>query len=128
MTSTPTPKQPKPTAAHRRLEVFICDWDAEGTSYGDGQDAADPCAADVPGTSDECYEWLPVGFFLLHQWDAKAVKRIFNGTEIIGYDDAKDRYFTRFFRQRRQPSRLCRRGRRQCLDIYSTADTCDGHR
>jgi hypothetical protein len=34
MPSTPKLKQPKPTAAHRRLEVFICDWHAEGTSYG----------------------------------------------------------------------------------------------
>ena len=47
MPSTPEPKQPKPTAAHRRLEVFIGDWHAEGTSYGDGQDAADPRAAGV---------------------------------------------------------------------------------
>jgi hypothetical protein len=45
MTSTPKPKQPKTTAAHRRLEVFIGNWHAEGTSYGDGQDAADPRAA-----------------------------------------------------------------------------------
>ena len=46
MARTPNPKQPKPTAAHRRLEVFIGDWHAEGTSYGDGQDAADPRASD----------------------------------------------------------------------------------
>ena len=38
MPSTPKPKQQKPTAAHRRFEVFIGDWHAEGTSYGDGQD------------------------------------------------------------------------------------------
>ena len=37
MASTPKPKQPRPTAAHEHLEVFIGDWHAEGTSYGDGQ-------------------------------------------------------------------------------------------
>jgi hypothetical protein len=63
MTSTPKPKQPKPSAAHKRLEVFIGAWNAEGTSYGDGQDAADPRAAGVLWTSDESYEWLPGGFF-----------------------------------------------------------------
>ena len=65
MPSTLKPKQPKPTAAHRRLEVFIGDWHAEGTSYGDGQDAADPRASSVPWTSDESYEWLPGSFFVL---------------------------------------------------------------
>lgn len=34
------PKQPKPTASHRRLGVFIGDWHAEGTSYGDKQKLA----------------------------------------------------------------------------------------
>lgn len=37
MTRTPTPKQPKPTAAHRRLDVFIGDWHAKGTSCGMGR-------------------------------------------------------------------------------------------
>ena len=39
MPSTPKPNQPKPTAAHKRFEIFIGNWHAEGTSYGDGQDA-----------------------------------------------------------------------------------------
>ena len=79
MPSTPKPNQPKPTAAHRRLEVFIGDWHAEGTSYGDGQDAADPRASGVPWTSDESYEWLPGSFFVLHRWDAQLGKRINSG-------------------------------------------------
>ena len=69
MTSTPKPKQLKPSAAHKRLEAFIGTWHAEGTSYGGGgQDAADPRAAGVPWISDESYEWLPGGFFVLHRW------------------------------------------------------------
>ena len=95
MTSAPKPKQPKPTAAHRRLDVFIGNWHAEGTSYGDGQDAADPRAAGVPWTSDESYEWLPGSFFVLHRWDAQMGKHEFKGAEIVGYDEAEGGYFTR---------------------------------
>ena len=32
MPSTPKPKQPKPTAAHHRFEVFIGNWHAEEMS------------------------------------------------------------------------------------------------
>ena len=92
MTSTLKPKQPEPTAAHKRLEVFIGDWHAEGTSYGEGQDAADPRAAGVPWTSDESYEWLPGNFFVLHRWEALAGE--FKGAEIMGYDEAEGGYFT----------------------------------
>ena len=97
MPSTPKPKQPKPTAAHRRLNVFIGNWHAEGTSYGDGQDVAHQRAAGAPWTSDESYEWLPGKFFILHRWDAMAGKHEFKGAEIIGYDEAKASYFTRLF-------------------------------
>jgi hypothetical protein len=97
MASTLKPKQPKPSAAHKRLEVFIGDWHAEGTSYGDGQDAADPRAAGVAWTSDESYEWLPGSFFVLHRWDAQMGKHEFKGAEIIGYDQAEGGYFTRMF-------------------------------
>lgn len=87
----------KPSDAHRRLDVFVGKWHAEGTSYADGQRAEDPRAAGVPWTSDESYEWLPGGFFVLHRWDAMAGEREFKGTEIIGYDEADGGYFTRFF-------------------------------
>ena len=91
-------KQPaRPGAGHKRLNVFVGKWRAQGDSYGDGQQADDPRASAVPWTSEEIYEWLPGGFFLLHRWDAQAGQRVFNGTEIIGYDAAKGRYFTRFF-------------------------------
>ena len=95
MKSRPQPKQPKSSAAHKSLEVFIGTWHAEGTSYGVGQDAANPRAAGVPWTSDESYEWLPGGFFVLHRWDAMAGS--FSGVEIMGYDEADGGYFTRMF-------------------------------
>ena len=85
--------QPKPTAAHKRLEIFIGNWHAEGTSYGDGQDATDPRASSVPWTSDESYEWLPGSFFVLHRWDAQLGKHEFKGDEVMGYDEAEGGYF-----------------------------------
>ena len=91
------PRQRKPTAAHRRLEVFIGDWHAEGMSYGDGQIAAKPRAAGVAWTSDESYEWLTGNFFVLHQWDAQIGTRKFKGVEIMGYDAAVSGYFKRMF-------------------------------
>jgi hypothetical protein len=51
-------KQPEPSSAHKLLDAFIGDWHAEGTSYGDHQDAADPRAGSMPWVSDESYEWL----------------------------------------------------------------------
>lgn len=97
MTDTLRPQFPRPGAAHRNLDVFLGKWRAEGHSYAEGQRADDPRASAVPWTSDESYEWLPGGFFLLHQWDAKAGQRVFKGTEIIGYDETSGGYFTRFF-------------------------------
>ena len=97
MTDQSEPMVPRPGAAQRRLEVFIGRWHAKGESFADGQRADDPRAFAVPWTSDETYEWLPGGFFVLHRWDAMAGKRVFKGAEIIGYDEAERGYFTRFF-------------------------------
>ncbi len=83
--------------AHRRLDVFVGAWHTEGTSFADGQMPEDPRASGVLWTSDETYEWLPGGFFLLHRWDALAGSRVFQGTEVLGHDDAIGGYFTRFF-------------------------------
>ncbi len=89
-------KLPQPSDAHRRLDAFVGKWHAEGESYAEGQRPDDPRASAVPWTSEETYEWLPGGFFLLHRWDAMAGERAFKGTEIIGYDE-EGGYFTRFF-------------------------------
>jgi hypothetical protein len=89
--------KPSRRTSLKRLDVFIGNWHAEGTSYGDGQDAADPRAAGVPWTSDESYEWLPGSFFVLHRWDAQMGKHEFKGAEIMGCDEAEGSYFTRMF-------------------------------
>lgn len=88
---------PEPTDAHRKLDVFVGTWHAEGTSYAEGQRRDNPRASPQPWVSDESYEWLPGGFFLLHRWNARAGTRTFIGTEIIGFDSAKGGYFSFFF-------------------------------
>lgn len=94
----PDPTQvPVPDEAQRRLDVFVGTWHTQGTSFADGQLPEDPRASGVAWTSDETYEWLPGGFFLLHRWNALAGSRVFEGTEILGYDVAEGAYFTRFF-------------------------------
>ncbi len=97
MTQAITPELPKPTASHRQLDAFIGKWHAEGFSYADGQQAADPLASAVPWRSDESYEWLPGGFFVLHRWDAMTGERVFQGTQILGFDGNEGGYFTRHF-------------------------------
>ena len=97
MTKGITPQLPKPNENHQQLGAFIGKWHAEGSSYADGQQAADPLASAVPWTSDESYEWLPGEFFVLHRWDAMAGDRVFKGTQILGFDDKEGGYFTRHF-------------------------------
>lgn len=67
---------PKIGEAHERLEVFVGKWHTKGTSFSEGQTPDNPRASGVPWTSDEHYEWLPGGFFLLHQWDALAGTKV----------------------------------------------------
>jgi Protein of unknown function (DUF1579) len=97
MTETKELTHPEIGEAHRRLEVFVGKWHTEGTSFAEGQTPDDPRSSGVQWTSDEHYDWLPGGFFLLHQWDALAGARVFKGTEIIGFDEANGGYFSRFF-------------------------------
>src|SRR6185369_14741947 len=90
-------KPNKPSAAHRKLAIFVGTWRANGTSYAAGQRADDAKASTTPWRSTESFEWLPGEFFLLHRWDATVGKQSFIGTEIFGYDEKAGGYFTRFF-------------------------------
>ena len=85
------------SAELERLNDFIGVWHAEGISYADGQDADDPYGSGDKWVSDEVYEWLDGGFFLVHRWHAMVGSRPFNGLEVIGYDDTTKQYVTRFF-------------------------------
>ena len=77
----------------KMLDIFVGKWRVQGESFG-GQ-----ASSDFPETwvSDETYEWLPGGYFLLHRWDARVGSKEFTGIEILGYDDATDSYFARMF-------------------------------
>jgi hypothetical protein len=97
MTKAITPELSTPTSSHRQLDAFIGKWHAEGASYADGQQAADPLASAVPWRSNESYEWLPGGFFVLHRWDAMIGERVFKGTQILGFDGNEGGFFTRLF-------------------------------
>lgn len=90
-------KLAEPDVGVQRLQAFVGRWRAEGKSYAAGQVPANPRASSVQWTSDETYEWLPGGFFLLHRWDAMVGTFSFRGAEIIGYDPKQGRHFTQFF-------------------------------
>lgn len=97
MTDATISRPPQRSPAHRQLDVFVGSWRARGESFAEGQQGDDPRASAAPWTSEESYEWLPGGFFMLHKWEAKVGARGFRGLEIIGYDDAAGGYFTRMF-------------------------------
>lgn len=98
MTDATAPKTAQRTSAHRQLDVFAGTWRARGESFGGPeQNPDDPRANPAVWTSEESYEWLPGGFFMLHKWDALIGKRPFKGTEIVGYDEAEGGFFTRMF-------------------------------
>ena len=83
----------KPTLGpeHKRLDVFVGRWTAEGTT---GLGATDPSEN---MTQQHTYEWLPGGFHILHRWAGHTGSRRMDGVEIIGYDAATDTYEVHFF-------------------------------
>jgi Protein of unknown function (DUF1579) len=98
MTDVTNSKAQQRSAEHRRLDAFAGTWRARGESFGGpDQNPDDPRAHHAVWTSEETYEWLPGGFFMLHRWDAQVGKQGFKGTEIIGYDEAAGGFFTRMF-------------------------------
>lgn len=87
----------KGAAARELLKVFVGRWRTAGQSFAEGQRMGDPRGSAVPWTSEESYEWLPGGHFLLHRWDAMVGTYPFKGTEIIGFDESKGGYFSHLF-------------------------------
>lgn len=98
MTDASAPKSTERDSARRQLDVFAGTWRARGDSFGGPeQNPADSRANPALWTSEESYEWLPGGFFMLHKWDALINKHPFKGTEILGHDDAEGGFFTCMF-------------------------------
>jgi hypothetical protein len=97
MVQAQTVQAPDRAARLRALDVFVGDWHAEGTSFAHDPDTTDARANPVRWRSDEHYEWLAGGAFLLHRWQADVGGQAFIGTELIGYDEAEGGYFSAMF-------------------------------
>lgn len=97
MTTASAPKSPKPTAAHKLLDVFVGTWRVDGHSFAEGQKADDPRASAVAWVGEDRYEWLPGEFFLQHKGHAQLGSRTLISTEVIGHDKVKGGYFSHMF-------------------------------
>ncbi len=84
-------RRSQPGPEHQRLEVFIGKWINQGETVA---------TADAPAVTiltSDVYEWMPGGFFVLHTAYGRIGDMDVGGTEIIGYDDARQQYTTQFF-------------------------------
>ena len=81
----------KPAAKHRALNVFAGKWITQGKIRAtEGTTAAEMRAIDR-------YEWLPGGYFMLHEVDALIAGIVYQSIEMIGYDAAQGCYVTRSY-------------------------------
>ncbi len=88
------PKEgPAQIPALKNLDVFVGKWHAEGESYAEGEPGAALIDSTAKWVSDETFEWLPGGYFLLHRWDARVGSREFTGIEVFGYNELTKQYF-----------------------------------
>ncbi|MBC7827659.1 MAG: DUF1579 family protein [Chitinophagaceae bacterium] len=78
---------PKPSAGHRRLDVFVGKWNGKG----ENKEGA-PVLAGAPVTTKELYEWLSGKFFLIHYGEMHFVDQELNAIRIIGYDELNHQY------------------------------------
>ena len=98
-TKPQSPQPPlTPSAEHQLLDVFVGKWHTEGLAYaGESQSTENPYDSAVRWSSEETYEWLPGGFFLLRHFNGPAADVVFNGIEIIGYDASSQMYSSHIF-------------------------------
>ena len=87
-------QSPEPGPEIRLLEVFIGKWINQGDTI------AAPGAPSVEITTSDVYEWMPGGFFILHTAYGRIGTMDVGGTEILGYDPAARKHFSRFFDSR----------------------------
>lgn len=75
--------------SHRLLEAFVGTWKVEGVSNGS--------SVPVESSGTEDYRWLEGEFFLEYRWTRMYGKQKHSGIGLIGFDKAKDGYFTKNF-------------------------------
>ncbi len=79
---------PKPSAEHRRLELFVGRWKVTGRQL---ESRVGP-AAEITG--EERFEWAPGGFFLVHHFYSRVGGDEAACVEITGYDASAGMYTT----------------------------------
>jgi hypothetical protein len=92
---------------HSRRDVFVDHWRVEDASNADARQATDAPEPDVMngseatagevGGSEDIYEWVPDGRFLLHRRNAGHGEVASGDTEVLEYQPVRADYFTRFF-------------------------------
>jgi hypothetical protein len=88
----PAPQSSKRAGpAHQQLHAFLGTWKTEGRTVAGGGTPA------VSIESNDEYELMPGGFFVVHRWDGRVGSTEVHGIEIIGYDAASGAYRTHFF-------------------------------
>jgi hypothetical protein len=90
MLDVKTIDKPAPGAGYQKLNAFVGRWSRRGqTTMTSGE------AMIITGT--DCYQWLPGGYFVLHQWDVRVGSQESKGIEVIGYDEKTRSYPTYSF-------------------------------
>jgi hypothetical protein len=88
MTTSSKPQIPTPTLnpTLKRLGVFVGKWTGEG-QFKEGATGAE----NAPITTEETYEWLPGGFFLVFRGGLDFGDKL-EALRVIGYDTANKTY------------------------------------
>ena len=84
-------QQPRPGPEHELLGVVIGKWINEGYTV---------TTADAPSVkilTNDVYEWMPGGFFVLHTAYGGVGSTDVGGTEIIGYDEENKKHLSFIF-------------------------------
>jgi hypothetical protein len=82
-------RAPTPSPQVRRLGALVGRWRSEGHIVGDPP---------VPITGTDTYEWLPGGFFLVHDVDVMIGQQQVQALELIGeYDPTTDSFTARAY-------------------------------
>jgi uncharacterized protein DUF1579 len=76
---------------HRRLDVFVGRWTAEGHTEAKASRPSEIM------THQHTYEWLPGRFHIIHRWAGRIGVHDSQGVEIIGYDEGADASEVHFF-------------------------------
>jgi Protein of unknown function (DUF1579) len=85
---TISPPKPTPSAEHKRLAMFVGDWNVAGRQVASRVGPA----AEIAGT--ERFEWLAGDFFLVHHFDCRVGADLAACIEVTGYDPVTRSYPT----------------------------------